>query len=207
MGVAGIAQAVRTRPCVYAVKGQGGTLDLRDRRVYADAYARAKQWICGVLSKGTTRGIVMGQETGLWEKVVAAVGRGMVLETDGEEVERPSGTVRAKTVAGTRGDGGSREGTVGQGTAAGHATGAVRAEAAARQTAGSSQGGARRVVQAVAVPAQRQPTAISAGTGGDAPGAEKRRVRAGPGEARYHQQTINATLLKVSKKMKHEHFA
>ena len=64
-GVAGIAQAVRTRPCVYAVKEQGGALDLRDRRVYADAYARAKQWVCGVLSKGTTRGIVMGQEAGL----------------------------------------------------------------------------------------------------------------------------------------------
>ena len=62
-GVARIAAAVRTRPCLYAGRpSDGGTPALRDRRVYAEAFARAKTWACGVLARGSSRGIVMGLE-------------------------------------------------------------------------------------------------------------------------------------------------
>ena len=84
-GVARIAEAVRTRPCLYAARqAEGDAPLLRDRRVYAEAYARVKEWACAVLRKDLKSGIVMGLEGRLWVSVVERVGKGVVLESDGE---------------------------------------------------------------------------------------------------------------------------
>ena len=85
-GVASIAAAVRTRPCLYAAsRGGGAAPALRDKRVYAEAYTRSKAWVCEQLRKGTTSGIVMGMEGRLWPGLVKRVGAGMALRTDGED--------------------------------------------------------------------------------------------------------------------------
>ena len=57
-----------TRPCLtYAARGSDGSPpSLRDRRVYAEAHARVKEWACAMLRKGLTSGIVMGLEARLW---------------------------------------------------------------------------------------------------------------------------------------------
>ena len=48
---------------------------------------------------------VLGQEAELWEKVAAAVGRGVVLETDGDEAGgRESKAEQTTVVAGAQGD-------------------------------------------------------------------------------------------------------
>ena len=73
-GVARIAVAVRTRPCLYAARqGDGDAPALRDRKVYAEVYARSKAWACEQLRKGTTRGLVMGVERKMWTGLVKRV--------------------------------------------------------------------------------------------------------------------------------------
>ena len=57
-GVARIAVAVRTRPCLYAARQGDGDAPARcatGKIVYAEVYARSKAWACEQLRKGTTR--------------------------------------------------------------------------------------------------------------------------------------------------------
>ena len=106
-GVARIAAAVRTRPCLYAARqGNGDAPALRDRRVYAEVYARSKAWACEQLRKGTTRGLVMGLERKMWTGLVKRVGVGMGLEADGEDRPKRRG-VTAPLPAATRGTAGT----------------------------------------------------------------------------------------------------
>ena len=100
-GVASIAAAVSTRPCLYAARrGDGAAPALRDKRVYAEVYAKSKAWACDQLRKGTTRGLVMGLEGKMWTGLARRVGVGKELKADGEDgPERQSTTTPEPTAA------------------------------------------------------------------------------------------------------------
>ena len=100
-GVTAVAEAVLTRPCLYAVRGAGGGVPaLRDRRVYAEAFARVGTWVHAMLRKGTSHGIVMGLEGRLWTGVAARVGQGTVLDSDWDtDTMAGAGTAAAATGA------------------------------------------------------------------------------------------------------------
>ena len=81
-----------------ARRGDGAAPALRDKRVYAEVYAKSKAWACDQLRKGTTRGLVMGLEGKIWTGLVRRVGAGMELKTDGEDVpERQDTTTPTQT--------------------------------------------------------------------------------------------------------------